>query len=498
MRLNPFRHPGILQVSGSILLLVAAVAAEDRPLFKPAPSGLAKTAAKAFPSGPFVAREAHAALDWHALAGGGGTSPASVAERLRLNLFPDFSVTAERIRLTWQGPGRFTWVGRIGADPVILSAWDGALHGMVESGGRVFEIETLPGTSRLQRIAEQDQAAFAGNEAEHPDACGSQEPTPEPALENSPVPRAPGAPDPVIDVMILYDEAVASRTADMKAYLNSLIAMSNESYRLSGIPQTVRLVHSAQVASGLTGNHNSWLGQDARVKAWRDEYGADLVAMLVETGFSYCGVASSAFTTTKRSCAVGNKTFTHELGHNMGAGHAWEQFTTHNGYAYGYINHEKSWRTVMSYAECEEGGRCTRILNFSNPDILYNGDPTGIADSRDNARRMRSRTLALSNNRPTKVGGPVAIEWVSPAPVKDPFALRRLSPTSAMLRLQSAAFLSADLLDLDGRVHTLAQGRFPAGETQLEWGSLGLPTGLRVLRIRDPQGQTVIKLPPWP
>jgi hypothetical protein len=38
-------------------------------------------------------------------------------------------------------------------------------------------------------------------------------------------------------------------------------------------------------------------------------------------------------------------------------------------------------RTIMSYNVCS----CPRILHFSNPEVLYNGIPTGIFDQRDNA-----------------------------------------------------------------------------------------------------------------
>jgi hypothetical protein len=42
-----------------------------------------------------------------------------------------------------------------------------------------------------------------------------------------------------------------------------------------------------------------------------------------------------------------------------------------------------SFRTIMSYT-CPSP--CPRVLQFSNPDILYNGQPTGIANQRDNAQ----------------------------------------------------------------------------------------------------------------
>lgn len=470
----------------AFLFACIAGSAAAAPLFKPAPAPSAGTPLAKISAGEYARQEAFVAVDWKgmfAADAGGASGPEGVARRLDLNLLPNARWSAERTRLSWQAPGRFTWVGRIGDDPVVISVNDGAMHGSVQSEGRVFEIETLPGGT--QRVIEQDPALY--------DEAGGCE-TAEEAPAAAPLPAPAGAPDPVIDVMILYDAAVASRTADMQVYLASLIEMSNESYRISKIPQAIRLVHSRQVNSGVTGSHNSWLGRDTLVASLRDRYGADLVAMLIESGISYCGVASGAYTTTKRSCAVGNKTFTHELGHNMGAGHAWEQFTSHNGFAYGYINHVKSWRTVMSYAECSNGGRCTRILNFSNPDALYNGDPTGIADSRDNARKMRSRSLALSNNRPTKVGGPVGLQIVDAPGAGPGYVLRGVASGSASLLLDREEYLEAELVSLDGRRRPVLAGTFAAGEVRLAWDQAALGAGVHALRVSGARGTAQVRV----
>ena len=123
-----------------------------------------------------------------------------------------------------------------------------------------------------------------------------------------------------------------------------------------------------------------------------------MVSLMVESG-SACGVgfvmrspgagfASSAFQVTARSCAVGNLSFAHEHGHNMGFEHDPANGTTPANasfpYSFGHFVNG-SYRTVMSYStQCSSG--CTRVAHFSNPDILHNGVPTGIADQRDNAR----------------------------------------------------------------------------------------------------------------
>jgi hypothetical protein len=110
------------------------------------------------------------------------------------------------------------------------------------------------------------------------------------------------------------------------------------------------------------------------------------------------GNQNNAFTVTARSCAVGNLSFAHELGHNMGSQHNPE-----NGsgptfpYGFGhYVN--GSYRTVMSYVDpCPSG--CTRVAYFSNPNVIFNGAATGINNARDNARSINNTADTIAGYR---------------------------------------------------------------------------------------------------
>ncbi len=466
------------------------------PLFREiAPPALAKIA-----SAEFAKRESYVAIDWRSLYNPvsktqGQNSPEAIAKLLNLNLLPDARFVAERTRLTWYSADRFTWVGRIGQDVVVLAVNKEAIHGSIQVGERVFEIESLAGGSH--RILEMDQDRYLQDELDNPEACGDQEAAAEDLggfLDDAP--PASDKENIVIDVMVVYEKAAADKISNMDVYVANLIELSNEIYKNSDIPQTVRLVHHQLVNSGINGRGNlSWLGKDEEIKRLRDKYGADLVAMILET-HDACGTAGGGGTSiTKRSCAVGNKTFTHELGHNMGAKHAWEQFNNPSGYNYGYINHTKSWRTVMSYAKCDNGGRCTRLGYFSNPDVKYNGDPTGIKDSRDNARMIRSRSLAISKYRDSKIDIPVAVHIEDGPRLTSGYAFRGLSPTSAEFSLAKDQNLEIFLVSLNGRKTPIASRHFTAGEVRVEWNHESLAPGLHFLNIRGEKDFSVSKIP---
>jgi hypothetical protein len=109
--------------------------------------------------------------------------------------------------------------------------------------------------------------------------------------------------------------------------------------------------------------------------------------------------APKGFSISVRSCAIGNLSFTHELGHSFGLAHNPE--SSRNGSAFPYaLGHyvNGSFSTVMSYStSCPQG--CPRVPYFSNPYVFYNNQPTGIPDERDNARALNNTAETVANFR---------------------------------------------------------------------------------------------------
>jgi hypothetical protein len=158
------------------------------------------------------------------------------------------------------------------------------------------------------------------------------------------------------------------------------------------------------------------------VHALRDAHGADLVSLIVE-GTSLCGIAwlmttqsnsfqTHAFSVVARVCATGNFSFGHELGHNMGLQHDRVDAPADGvfPFSHGYVDTPHGFRDIMGVAaSC---GGCMRIQNFSNPNVIFNGFPAGVAQSSpqsaDAAASLNATALTVANWRPEVAGAIVA------------------------------------------------------------------------------------------
>ena len=87
----------------------------------------------------------------------------------------------------------------------------------------------------------------------------------------------------------------------------------------------------------------------------------------------------------------------HEIGHILGVRHDRKVDPGNRPFPYGhgYVNGTR-WRDIMSYAESCSG--CLRIPYWSNPRVMYNGEPTGT-DTEDNARVILEQAERVSKFR---------------------------------------------------------------------------------------------------
>ena len=138
-------------------------------------------------------------------------------------------------------------------------------------------------------------------------------------------------------------EAAAGGRAAMESLALASVANANLVYANSGINAQLNLVYAAPVAytetpssigTDLSAIRSSSDGLIDQVHTLRTQYGADLVTLIGEgyRNAGDCGIAylmstvstsfaSSAFSVVDRTCAVGNLSYAHEIGHNQGLNH---------------------------------------------------------------------------------------------------------------------------------------------------------------------------------
>lgn len=213
--------------------------------------------------------------------------------------------------------------------------------------------------------------------------------------------------------------------AAMQAHVALLVAITNEGYANSAVDQRIELAVAHRVeyvettpSQDLSRLRSTTDGIMDEVHALRDLHGADIVTLLGVgwAGQGYCGLAnlmggnnvafaSTAFGIVDLTCGAGNLSYPHEVGHNQGLHHDPPTVCgqpTCNGHAFGHGF--GSGRTIEAYPSA--GG--SRLRYFSNPSVLHNGNPTGIANQRDNARRLREwgATVAAFRPDPQASGAP--------------------------------------------------------------------------------------------
>ena len=319
-----------------------------------------------------------------------------------------------------------TWFGEVegSGERALLMLWkEGHLSGYFGHKGRVFMVNHMG--KDVHTMAELDPAKLPpdhapakGQPTDRDLAVMPPRPAP-PPVEPVVAPfadterQALEAKQVTIDVMLLYTPAAANHyIRDPADLLELAIETTNETFRNSGLGNVkLRLVHSQAIDydEGTADQFDHLYrmvdgkGPFKDVKRLRNEKRADIIGLILHDPQG-CGLstrvgadADEAYFVVHHSCAAITYSIAHEIGHILGTRHdrTVDANETPFPFGHGYVNGTK-WRDMMSYREgC---GGCPRIPFWSNPRVLYNGEPTGTTAA-DNARVILLQAERVANFR---------------------------------------------------------------------------------------------------
>lgn len=264
----------------------------------------------------------------------------------------------------------------------------------------------------------------------------------------------------LLDLLVLHTEAArkaAGGSDGIEAVILAAVAEVNVAFENSGVPARVRLAGARDADYHETGQMSRDLAYlsnpDGDLREWRERAKADLVCMIVETSDGPYGTANymdevstrfarQAFSVVQRRYANGLFILPHELGHNLGCQHDRQNATTlppgSFNYGYRFALDGVTYRTVMA----QPPG--VPIAHYSNPDVHFQGVPTGVPegqpDAANNARRLNQSVA-------------VAAAFHSPAAwTRAPSVQLRRPAAGEVVGVTGQLDLQAEAVDSDGQI----------------------------------------------
>lgn len=349
-------------------------------------------------------------------------TPGRVLQRgraVRISLSQTVHVVAVGERVSQEEPQVISWAGstRDGSGWVELVVTGSGATGTVWVGQTLYRFEPIGGG--LHALIRVDLEKLPPEHTpDNPTGASTHAPAPAAgaprASGGGPLSSMTASSSTRIDLLVVYTAAAASAT-NIGNLVSLAVNETNTSYSNSGISASVRSVYSAQVSYSEAGRsflqHVQALegttdGMMDVVHTWRDQYGADVVVLIVNDSEA-CGrasqilaTASTAFAAVHFDCATGNYSFGHEIGHLQGARHevASDSSSTPFQYGHGYVDPSCQSRTIMATVfACAQ----RRVQCWSTPDVTcpVTGQVLGTATLENNARVLNETKGTLAGFR---------------------------------------------------------------------------------------------------
>ncbi len=327
-------------------------------------------------------------------------------ERFSINLFDDTIVEVLVKHVKQNKRGRTLWRGRIVSKTVYgvkqlargnvtFVINEGSIMGSVRLDGDLYEIQHE--ANGIHLIKEIETSEFP---SDHPVILSPDSLSIDPTTSQSQASAVPALADTEIKVLVLYTQAVAAQTSDIASLVDLAIDETNQSFLNSGLSQVLQISLTSAVEvdytettysemiTSLSANSDGVLDE---IHELRIQEEADIVVLLAAQN-DYCGIGylnaqyDRAFAVVNYTCATGNYSFAHELGHLAGARHNIENDSTLTPFAYGhgFQSPSQTIRTIMAY-NCELAN-CPRVDYWSNPLVEFSSEYMGEFEVSNNAR----------------------------------------------------------------------------------------------------------------
>ena len=225
--------------------------------------------------------------------------------------------------------------------------------------------------------------------------------------------------EPVIDLLVLTNQEVEDYHEGpdgMMAFFQTAIARANLGLENSQIDLRIRLQGVEKIDYESSRSDMSedleYITNSEEIAQLRDKWGADLVSFIrpgiadLTIGVAWIlrdenGHPERGYNVVASNSVTHRSTLLHEIGHNLGAAHDRENAAAGgiHPYSHGHrfgASDGKNYRTVMAYQPGDP------INHFSNPNISYLNEPTGIASGEfaaDNARSLNRTGAIVANYR---------------------------------------------------------------------------------------------------